>query len=240
MPTSSWLTLAARSGRAAQSVLLAGEEIAIGRLADVNDIALQPDPQRLVTRARHCTLRREGDEWLVVDGGGTNGTFLRRERQLERIREPTRLRAGDVICVLASITDDGDREYFELTYDSEQEADDTRAAPSLIGEGCLSYSVDAARLVLVRPGERVEIPLRAQGHRLVRYMAARNAEGGGKPVLCTHDELMHAIWGDEPMHTREELAKLVWELRRKLAPLRAEQLIENERGLGYRMRTCPR
>jgi DNA-binding response OmpR family regulator len=50
---------------------------------------------------------------------------------------------------------------------------------------------------------------------------------------------MHAVWADEPMHTREELAKLMWELRRKLEPFHAEHLIENERRLGYRLRTCP-
>ncbi len=240
VPTSAWLTLAPRAGRATQSVPLAGDRITVGRLSDVNDIALQPDPQRLVTRSGHCELRREGLHWIVVDGGGANGTFLRRGRGLDRLREPTRLASGDVICVLAFIGDGGQREYFELTFDIEQEADDTRAAPSLVTEACLSYSPDSARLVLVRAGERIEIPLRAQAHRLVRHMAARNAEADGGPVLCTHDELMHAVWADEPMHSREELAKLVWELRRKLAPLDAERLVENERGLGYRLRTCPR
>jgi DNA-binding winged helix-turn-helix (wHTH) protein len=41
------------------------------------------------------------------------------------------------------------------------------------------------------------------------------------------------------MHTRVELAKLVWELRKQLEPFGAERLIENERRRGYRMRTCP-
>ena len=81
-------------------------------------------------------------------------------------------------------------------------------------------------------GERREIPIRAQAHRLVRHLAER----GG--ALCTHDELMRAVWEGEPMHTREELAKLVWEVRKKLEPFGAEHLIENERRLGYRMRTC--
>jgi len=70
-------------------------------------------------------------------------------------------------------------------------------------------------------------------------MVERNAAGGGSAALCTHDELMHAVWADEPMHTREELAKLVWELRKKLEPFDAEHLIENERRRGYRMHTCP-
>src|SRR2546430_15213315 len=66
-------------------------------------------------------------------------------------------------------------------------------------------------------------------------MVERNAAGGGAPALCTHDELMRAVWADEPMHTREELAKLVWELRKRLEPFDAAGLIENERGLGYRL-----
>jgi DNA-binding winged helix-turn-helix (wHTH) protein len=111
--------------------------------------------------------------------------------------------------------------------------------PSPNGSPCLSYDLEQARLVLVRGEERHEILIRAQAHQLVRYMVERNAAGGGSPVLCTHDELMHAVWADEPMHTREELARLVWELRKKLEPFGAGQLIENARGLGYRLQTCP-
>jgi DNA-binding winged helix-turn-helix (wHTH) protein len=98
----------------------------------------------------------------------------------------------------------------------------------------LVYDAAAARLLLVVGGERHEIALRAQGHRIVRYMVDRNTAGGA-PVLCLHDDLMRAVWGDEPMHTREELAKLVWELRKRLEPYGAASLIENQRGLGYRL-----
>ena len=104
---------------------------------------------------------------------------------------------------------------------------------------CLRYDFDEARLLLVQGAEKREIQVRAQAHRLIRHMVERNAASGGAPALCTHDELMHAVWADEPMHTREELAKLVWELRKKLEPFGAAGLIENERGRGYRMRTCP-
>jgi DNA-binding winged helix-turn-helix (wHTH) protein len=108
----------------------------------------------------------------------------------------------------------------------------------MTGSPCLSYDVDQARLVLLQDGERHEISIRAQAHRLVRYMVVRNEASGG-PALCTHEELMHAVWADEPMHTREELAKLVWEVRKKLEPFGAAQLIENERSRGYRLQTCP-
>jgi DNA-binding winged helix-turn-helix (wHTH) protein len=115
--------------------------------------------------------------------------------------------------------------------------------PSSLGPAaeiaCLRYDFDEARLLLVQGAEKREIQVRAQAHRLIRHMVERNAASGGAPALCTHDELMHAVWADEPMHTREELAKLVWELRKKLEPFDAAHLIENERGRGYRMRTCP-
>jgi DNA-binding winged helix-turn-helix (wHTH) protein len=106
---------------------------------------------------------------------------------------------------------------------------------SRVQTGGLAYDPHEGRLLFVRDGERHEVPIRAQAHRLVRYMIERNRAAGGSPVLCTHDELMHAVWGEEPMHTREELAKLVWELRRKLEPFDAGGLIENERGVGYRL-----
>ena len=228
------------------SLELSGERVTVGRLREANDVALEPDPQLLVTRAGHCTFERDGARWLVVDGGGVNGTFLRRGGELRRVSERAVLHDGDVVCVLASVTEEGERRFFELAFHAGSDSQATRPAPlddaaSPVEQAteCLSYDARAARLVLVRDGERHEIPIRAQAHRLVRHMVERNAVGGGSPALCTHDELMHAVWADEPMHSRVELAKLVWELRRKLEPFGAEHLIENERRLGYRMRTCP-
>jgi hypothetical protein len=224
-------------GKGPTSVALSGERATVGRLPEGNDIALQPDPQLLVTRAGHCTLEREGARWFVIDGGSVNGTFLRRGGALQRVSERIALRDGDVICVLAAVTDTGDRRFFELSFHSTPDSQATRHVPIEQTE-CLSYDADAARLVLVRGSERNEIQIRAQAHRLVRYMVERNDALGGSPALCTHDELMYAVWADEPMHTRVELAKIMWELRKKLEPFNAEHLIENERRLGYRMRTC--
>jgi DNA-binding winged helix-turn-helix (wHTH) protein len=110
--------------------------------------------------------------------------------------------------------------------------------PSQNGSPCLIYDPEQARLTLVRGAERHEIPIRAQAHKLVSFMVEKNAAAGGSPALCSHDDLMHAVWADEPMHSREELAKLVWELRKRLEPFGGGQLIENTRGLGYRLHTC--
>jgi DNA-binding winged helix-turn-helix (wHTH) protein len=230
---------------ALSSVALSSGHITVGRLSDVNDIALQPDPQLLVTRAAHCTLERAGAHWFVVDGGSVNGTFLRRGDAFQRVLERTALQDGDVISVLASITEADERRFFELAFHTAGDPQATRAvavqeavSPSAEAPECLSYETHEARLVVVRGDQRHEVHIRAQAHRLVRYMVERNAAIGGSPALCTHDELMRAVWEDEPMHSRAELAKLVWELRKKLEPLGAAHLIENERRRGYRMRTC--
>jgi hypothetical protein len=225
-------------GVSARRILLTGARVTIGRLEDSNDVALEPDPQQLVTRTGHLALERRGAEWFLVDGGSVNGTFLRRDGDLLRVTGRTPLHDGDVACVLAAVTDAGDRSFFELSFhaaDADSQA--TRAAPLEQEATCLDYDPAGARLVLLQDGARHELPIRAQAHRLVRHMAERNAAAGA-PALCTHEELMAAVWGVEPLHTHEELAKLVWELRRKLEPFGAENLLENVRGLGYRMRTC--
>jgi len=208
---------------------LSGERMTVGRLPAVNDIALEPDPELLVTREAHCTFEREGAHWFVVDGGSVNGTFLRRRGELHQVTERTALHDGDVVCVLAAVEE---KRFFELAFHAIGDSQATRPALETMGD-CLSYDPDEARLVLVSGTERHEIEIRAQGHKLVRYMAERS------PALCTHDELMEAVWGDEPMQSREELAKLMWELRKKLEPFGAEDLVENERRRGYRLHTCP-
>ena len=68
--------------------------------------------------------------------------------------------------------------------------------------------------------------------------AKRNAVNGNVPVLCSHEELLAAVWEGEPLHSRVELNRLVWGLRRRLDRGAAGALIENERALGYRLHSC--
>jgi hypothetical protein len=227
------VVVAGREGAEPATVELSGERVTVGRLPEVNDIPLEPDPEHLVTRAEHCAFERTGDAWAIVDGGGVNGTFVRRGGELKRVEGRMPLRGGDVVCILASIQHQQDPHYFELAFETTADSQATRAAAAHETGDCLAYDAAEARLVLVQAGERHELQIRAQAHKLVRYMAER------APALCTHDELMNAVWGDEPMHSREELAKLVWELRKELEPFGAGDLIENERRRGYRLRTCP-
>jgi hypothetical protein len=227
------IVVSGHGGAETATIELSGERVTVGRLPEVNDISLEPDPEHLVTRAEHCAFERSGDAWTIVDGGGVNGTFVRRGGELKRVAGRMPLRGGDIVCILASIPHQQDPHYFELAFETTSDSQATRAAAAHETGDCLAYDPAEARLVLVQGGERHELQIRAQAHKLVRYMSER------APALCTHDELMTAVWGDEPMHSREELAKLVWELRKELEPFGAGDLIENERRRGYRLRTCP-
>jgi hypothetical protein len=107
---------------------LTGSRAVVGRLPDVNDIPLQPDPERLVTRAAHCAFERERAGWFIVDGGSVNGTFLRRGGVLHRIADRRALRTGDVVCVLARV-EGTERRYFELEFHARGDSQATRGAP---------------------------------------------------------------------------------------------------------------
>jgi FHA domain-containing protein len=223
-------------------VPLPGARVTVGRLPDRNDVALEPDPELLVGRVEHCALEKDGGHWFVIDGGSVNGTFVRRGGVVERVEHRHELHGGDAVCILGSVTPTGERRYFELLLQPADGATATRAAPTPssavpTGPGCVRYEAEAGRLVLARGTHSQEIPLRPQTHRLVAFMAERNASAG-TPVLCTHDELIEAVWSGEPLHTRLELARLFWELRRELRQFGAEQLVEGERRRGYRLRTC--
>ena len=74
---------------------LSGDRVTVGRLPELNDIALEPDPEHLVTRGEHCAFERSGSTWTIVDGGSVNGTFVRRAGELKRVEGRLPLRSGD-------------------------------------------------------------------------------------------------------------------------------------------------
>src|SRR5438094_73383 len=114
-------------GAVLTSIELSGDRMTVGRLPEANDIALQPDPELLVTRAGHLALEREGARWYAVDGGSVNGTFLRRGGALQRLSVHTPLHDGDAVCVLASISDTGERSFFVLSFHEGGDSQATRA-----------------------------------------------------------------------------------------------------------------
>ncbi len=69
--------------------------IVVGRGADCDVILAESQASR-----RHAELRRQGDQWLIVDVGSTNGTFLNGARLT--FDAPRPLRPGDVIAIGAT------------------------------------------------------------------------------------------------------------------------------------------
>ena len=80
--------------------------------------------------------------------------------------------------------------------------------------------------------------LRPQEHKLIRYMDQRNRTNDYVAVMCTYEELITAIWGDEIGHVESEVNHLIWELRQKVELNPNEPaFVQAVKGLGYRLET---
>ncbi len=215
---------------------LTKDRITIGRLELFNDVALEPDPQHLITRKVHCSLERDASGWWVVDNGSLNRTFRRRESEIEVVQGRARLEDWNSVLILGKLTESGEPSYWELTF---RDPMGTRPSMQLPVLAYLEYDWIQAKLFRVSGPKRQEIQdLRPQEHKLIRYMDQRNRANGNVPVMCTSEELLAAVWGEEALHTDTDLAHLVWELRQKLEPNPKEpRFLETVRGLGYRLVT---
>ncbi|GCE49867.1 transcriptional regulator [Thermosporothrix hazakensis] len=212
------------------------DRITIGRFDLFNDVALEPDPQQLISRKAHCLLERDMEGWWVVHNGGVNPTFVRKGTDVMMVEGRTSLKEGDCILLLGKFAEEGELCYWELTF-----RDPFGTRPAGLGRGVayLEYDWIEGRLFRIEDEKRLEIrDLRPQEHKLVRYMEQRNRTNQHAAVLCTFEELIAAIWGDEPGHTEAEITHLIWELRQKLETNpREPRFLETVRGLGYRLVT---
>jgi hypothetical protein len=211
----------------------------IGRSSELNDVALQPDPQRLVTRVAHCTVQRLGGEWWVTDNGSTNGTLVSQVGRWVRVQARVALASGDVIRILAARPSEDEAEYWEITFHDPAKTE--RVAPDL-SLPYLEYDMDQVKLLRIHGPHRMEITgLGTHDHRLLRHMLNRNFSRGNVPVLCTYQELVDAIWQDhEGNPGPEDVNHLVYALRKKIDPKgNGSRYLENMRGQGYRLVTNP-
>lgn len=213
---------------------LTKDRITIGRLKVFNDVALESDPQHLITRKVHCSLERDADGWWVIDNGSLNRTFRRRASATEMVQGRAHLEDWDSVLILGKLTESGDPSYWELTFHDPM---GTRPTLQLLVPAYLEYDWIQAKLFRVSSSKRQEIlDLRPQEHKLIRYMDQRNRANDNVPVMCTNEELLAAVWGEEALHTETDLAHLVWELRKKIEPNPKEpRFLETVRGLGYRL-----
>ncbi len=217
-------------------VELAKDRISIGRFQEFNDVSLEPDPQQLITRKTHCILERDADCWWVIDNGSVNRTFVRRAYGIEVVNGRALIQDEDAVRILGLLTEDGQPLYWELIFHDPLK---TNRVMEGIGTAYLEYDWIQARLFRIEGTRRIEIAnLRPQEHKLIRYMDQRNRANGNVPVMCSYEELITAIWGDEVNHVESEVNHLVYELRQKLEPDPNEaRFLQLVRGLGYRLVT---
>lgn len=220
------------------NVELEKDRVTIGRFELYNDVALEPDPQQLITRKVHCAVERDANGWWVVDNGSVNRTFVRRGTVMEIVNGRALLKEGDSILILGKLVEGDNHLYWELTFSDPL---GTRPAGDTPRVAYLEYNWIQAKLFLIDGSSRQEIQhLRPQEHKLIRYMDQRNRANRNEPVMCNFEELLTAIWGEEPGHTEAEINHLIWELRQKLEPNpREPRFLEMVRGLGYRLVTRP-
>ena len=229
------LTIRAPDG-SETTIQLRKERVTIGRQREINDIVLD-DPCRIVSGHWHCIVEAAGTAWRVVDNESTNGTYLRRDGEPDPVRGSRRLLNGDVICLLASRPELGEQAYWELTFLNPT----TVPVASAGSSPRLEYDWAAHRLFRVTDGGTQEIVgMRPQVHKLLRCMLARNRDNHDAPVLCSPDDLIDAVWDGAVNHSREELNRLVMELRRSIEidPKNA-RFLQRLNGIGIRLDVNP-
>jgi DNA-binding response OmpR family regulator len=229
-------------GRHFATLTLDGTEHPIGRApagdgSDGAALAL-PDPEVVISRF-HCSITIERGLWWVVDNASRNGTYVRRGALMARVEGRSRLAHGDAVCISAAPSGDGAGKHWELRFVDSNPTREGTLVGAVASPSCVRYDADEGKLYVRTVDGFSPVTLRPNEHRLVRYMAGRNGERGGVPVLCTYDELVDAVWGaTTPRHRRDEVAAIVHHLRQTVAALGGDEPIENERSLGYRLLTC--
>lgn len=219
------------------TINITSERVTFGRLAEHNDIALQPDPQHLVTRVHHCSIERKDGIWWVVDNGSVNKTFVRKEDNTEVVNGKAVLGDQDQILILGRLSEVGEPVYWEIAFFDPMR---TQAADIVTQLSFLEYDWVQAKLLRFDGRSRAEIKgLRPQEHKLIRYMDQRNRRNGFVPVMCNYDELIEAVWDDDAYgHTEADINRIIWELRKKIEINPKEpQFLQTVRGLGYRLIT---
>lgn len=215
------------------------KRLIIGRLAGTNDVSLEPDPQKFVTRYMHCTIEEKDDLFWLVDNASKNGTFLKRYNNIRRVHGEVQLKNQDLILILAKIDSKGKPEHWKIKFIDPQA---TEEAEIIKDEQYIEYDWVQARLYLIIGSKQHEINgISPQEHSLIRYMDQRNKNNNNVPVMCTYEELINAIWDEfSQTHLKNDIIRLIWGLRKKIEPdPQNPRFLQNIKGMGYRLVTNP-
>lgn len=184
--------------------------IVIGRGEDC-DVVL---PERPISR-RHAEIRREGNRYLLRDLGSKNGTCLNGRE----IDGPVPLQDGDEIQIALRVK----LLFVGVDATVPLVLDDTK------GPGLRLDKV--GRQVWVR-GQELTPPLSPAQYRVLELVL----DGEGR--VCSRDEIVDAVWGEEGAAgvTEQAIDALIRRLRDRLAELDPEhQYVVTVRGHGFRL-----
>jgi pSer/pThr/pTyr-binding forkhead associated (FHA) protein len=188
--------------------------------------------------SEHATLKRVDGAWRVTDNGSRNGTEVNGQRITDAELAPgATLRLGDV------------KLYFwpEALPKGEPPRGQGRTAPTRRDELVFSarvttprgHALDLRQRVdggVLRVGEAAAIELAAMEFGLLQLLVERRR-------TVTDAELAYVAWHEiaDALSFRsvqadsENVRELVHRVRRKLAGVNADDLIESKRGVGYRL-----
>lgn len=208
----------------------------IGRLSD-NDISLSEDPNSLITRIKHCILYREAGQWLLTDNS-TNGTIVQWGETQEDIHQKTiALKPESVILIhqwqITFFDPNATNKYKTIGKSSKTSSDQPLEPSEFI------YKISQATLYHQTGTERTAIPCRPQVNVMLRYMAQKNLDNQGEPIVCEYQELISAVWGtesDAEGRTALEINGLARDIRKLFAEYSDKtdaELLVTVRRLGY-------
>lgn len=234
LPANPFIVLSNIEGKVSKIII--SNKIIIGRLADLNDIALLPDPQQLVTRYMHCSIEIRNCTSWIIDNASKNGTFVKRRGAIQKVKGELKLQDNDVIMILCRVGANKPPKYWELLYKDPLATENVENYQS-----SLIYDWIQAKLFINKNSKLTEVnSLTPMEHKLLRYMDQKNKLNDNIPVMCTYDEIIASLWEDAYSHTTNDVNHVVAALRKKIEDdYKTPKFLINIRGMGYRLNNNP-
>lgn len=221
-----------------KTVCLNKDITTIGRMDDQNDIALLPDPQKIVTRYNHCNVEIRNHTTWITDNS-TNGTEVKRGKEIYKVVGEYKLQNEDIILIKACIDETGNPTgYWQLKF-----FDPTGTVIIESQTHMLEYDELQHKLFIRKgKGKPEMVPITQNQDKMLSFMIQKNKANNDNPVLCSFDDIISAIWGPSFLGIRDysDVTHLVIDLRKKIEPDPEKPVfLTNVRGIGYQLNTNP-